>query len=233
MACYRPKFKRSQHNHVDELLAANIKPCDEKCERNKAAVFHVACASFAIHTLKTAFMSPAFLHATEYSFNPANEASRFRRIQMLLVNKFRGMEPRLTIEIWAKIAGYLVPRAAIVSQSSFSGILVPRPTDTETSRVATGFRGAHTINIEGGLWADYINIEGRRYINRLSTRAIPGMTRLFIPSQRYEWPRFLYVMEDHLGIRQINFDSWRFPVYSTYPLPRQRLGERWSQFPRA
>ncbi len=131
-------------------------------------------------------MSPTFLHATEYSFNPANEASRFRRIQMILVSKFRGMEPRLTIEIWAKIAGYLVPRAAIVSLSrlsSLAAIPVPRRADTETSRVATGFRGTHTINVEGGLWADYINMEGRRYINRLSMQEDPDMkiTKLFHP----------------------------------------------------
>lgn len=69
---------------------------------------------------------------------------------------------------------------------------------------------ACTIEPLKSVWADYFCIDGVEYITRLSNTPKPGSRLLWdAPSKREK--NFLYISEDHVGVRQVINDSIDLP----------------------
>ncbi len=139
--------------------------------------------------------SSAFLHATEYSFDPApsDERRRRDRSQLLLGKRLCDIYGRLPLELWLQVAGELVRECAI-----------------STAQTLWQHRSSadRQVDIELGVWASYVCIDGVRYIadlsNAVDSRSSSAMILHVCKTSEIN---VVYSLEDHLGIRRLVFAS--------------------------
>lgn len=168
---------------------------DSSCKRGDFRVhcFHYDCYSFRLFQITSTFLA-----ATEYQFSPpiAEGSQRRRRIQHALATKLKfGFLKRLPEEICHMVAGSLVRECAIVNLQALAA-----STDSLISP-------SQTVDLSQDIYAQYIHIEGIRYIQALSnipSIKVKGRVQVF-KTQRGRVVRNIYIRYDHLGIRGIWF----------------------------
>ena len=162
-------------------------PCLDSCTHfdGQARGYHVNCLEFATAP------SGAFLFATEYLFEPtpSEEQSRFDRIQYLLANRLEVMCTKLPLELRLIIAKDLVRECANITTQE---LWCTRPSSDAK------------IDILLGVWAHYVYIDGIRYVARLTNKEEVNCTKILDASKASK-VRFMYVLQNHLGIRQVVF----------------------------
>lgn len=182
-------FPYDSVSHHDECLRSSFRACSNLCHHyyGKAPGYHVECLRFASPP------SCAFLRATEYTFEPMpfEDRRRFSRIQSLLGNRLERECARLPIEVRFMVAGELVRECAI---------------STVQELWHACYNSDGDIDISQGVWARYIHIDGVRYVASLSNMDGPGCAKLLDINIAAKIEVF-YVLEDHLGIRQLVFAS--------------------------
>lgn len=176
--------------HIDAGLDLFLRTCGPGCtsyERHtgdQILAFHAGCLAL------TSQPSGAFLHATEYSFEPdASEDERRRAWTLaLLTDRVSKMRLRLPMELRLLVAQNLVRECALVASQQAWQDRCSQDCD---------------VNISLEIWADYIYIEGLRYISYVSNQAIQTFTARRIWSAESLPAVVLHVLEDHLGIREL------------------------------
>ncbi|CAH0018845.1 unnamed protein product [Clonostachys rhizophaga] len=131
---------------------------------------------------------------------PASEDERRLRVStdMLcdLLRSTIGRDCKLPTEIWRMIAAHLSPEYAI------------------TSLWTAPYRGESTVVLSEDIWATHVWIDGAAYVSSLSRDPSPDAKQIFEADPRRESISF-YIMEDHLGIRQVHISSTPPAVYNS------------------
>ncbi|KAF5019171.1 hypothetical protein F66182_8821 [Fusarium sp. NRRL 66182] len=187
----------------DDELDIKLHTClvGECSLRTKATVcFHARC-----HEARFYSITPAFLAATCYTYNPSlsEERRRARYIQKALVCNLQQARlwPReLATELWTMVAGLLLEDcAAFTAQEQL------RKCDKAEE---------YTVDLTQPVYASYVKIDGRVYVRNLQNKArtdVKGGSRIMLlaPGKhaKENEGKDMFVAEDHLGIRQIIFAS--------------------------
>lgn len=127
------------------------------------------------------------LNATVSSYQPLEIDRERRRKHMvgLITAKIQAKYRKLPTEVWRMVAEHLVPFYAIAALLSLSEI-----------------ESCCEIDASAKAWATYVNIDGIQYVQTISNTPIPKGEVVWdtvTPGMR----DVLYLVEDHLGIRQV------------------------------
>lgn len=208
--------------YLDERLARRFRPCADAWahglttmtfQPSSGASSHFDSEAIGYHlgclTLAPFEPSLPFLRATEYSFEPCESEKRRRRdwIQRALAVKLMKTWARLPLEIWWAVARLLARECA---------------TSTITETWLAHRSSSCFIDVSSSLWARYILIEGVFYVADLSNSPSHGSGCIQIfDASKMPPADTLYVLDDHLGIRQILFarsdNPAKLPTLDTKP----------------
>jgi len=186
--------------HRDEQLRAELIACLAlDCNHSpsvfsKAIAYHAECFAFASSPL-----SAPFLDATRYTFHPMpwEHRRRHERTRQLLGARLGTMYPTLPAELCLVVAAHLVPSCAVSA--------------TEAVCLAPDRQAADCcVSTSEPVWASYVSLHGIRYVASLSNQPGPGFRKVFDVATM---PRAaaVYLLEDHLGVRQVVFSATNEP----------------------
>ncbi|KAH7236298.1 hypothetical protein BKA59DRAFT_549043 [Fusarium tricinctum] len=171
----------------DSKLLATFGRCKSNHRSCASIGYHVECSTVASsYGLK----KNDFSELVRYLYDPPIKEDKRRRewitnhLQQVLSREFA----ILPNEILFMVNKYLVRHYAIASL------------------LCASLPGSCTIEPLKSVWADYFCLDGVEYIANLSNSPKPGSRLLWdAPSKREK--NFLYISEDHLGVRQVINDS--------------------------
>ncbi|KAF5540123.1 hypothetical protein FNAPI_10580 [Fusarium napiforme] len=167
----------------DERLHATFRRCTSDHESCATIGYHVECSEIAS---SFGLDKRAFVQVARYSYEPTVQEDERRRewilnhLHQIMSKKFTNLPP----EILLMINKHLVLHYAIASLSHVS-----------RSRQCT-------IEPLKDVWATHFVLDGIEYIASVSNTPKPG-SRLLWRELRSREDNFLFISEDHLGIRQI------------------------------
>ncbi|RSL92063.1 hypothetical protein CEP52_014044 [Fusarium oligoseptatum] len=178
--------------HTDKDLGVLLRPCKPSCswcgqhDSGRVLGYHAGCLALC------SLPSGAFLHATEYSFEPdaSEEERRHRWTIALLADRMSKMHLPVPTELRFLIAQHLVPECATAAAQQAWHDRCSRDSDVDLSL---------------DIWAEYAYIDGIRYISYISNQAVETCTARQIQVAGGRPATALYVLEDHLGIRELVF----------------------------
>ena len=157
------------------------------------ACFHNKCHDFRLYAV-----SPKFLAATNYSFQPTILEQRRRRDRMLqiLAQRLKATWTKLLpAELCRMIAGFLIRECAVITAQALA----------DQNSMNNCF-----VDLSRDVYTRYVMIDGIRYIGSLrnsSRSAVEPGERLLLDAQIARNIRNIHIGEDHLGIRQVQFSS--------------------------
>lgn len=133
--------------------------------------------------------SPSLGRATEFSFEPtlSNERKRRLAIRGQLVEGLRYAYHMFSDDILNMIAGFLECEFAATTAAHLWLRRGSADCAVDTSR---------------SIWAGYVNVDGVRYLTSLSNKEGHRLECILGAHQRFN---AVYVLEDHVGIRRIEF----------------------------
>ncbi|KAI1821807.1 hypothetical protein F4861DRAFT_438964 [Xylaria intraflava] len=187
--CYRNLV-----DHRDPYLDLILLPCTLPCFHSHvmtdgmAASYHWSC--FA----ETPFPpSLSLVKATEYSFEPLERTQRQREIAISrkIRDRLSSEYGTLPLEIWSMVAEYLISEYTIIADQ-----------ECWLGRRSSSRR----LDISKGISARYVYIDGVRYIADLSNTHEASDDRI-LEDKTEPTIDTVYALEDHLGLRQILFDT--------------------------
>ncbi|KAF5649953.1 uncharacterized protein FTJAE_751 [Fusarium tjaetaba] len=173
----------SSDSFNDEKLHATFRRCTSDHESCATIGYHVECSKIAS---SFGLDKRAFVQVARYSYEPTIQEDERRRewilnhLHQIMSKKFTNLPP----EILLMVSQHLVLHYAIASLSHVS-----------RSRQCT-------IEPLKDVWATHFVLDGIEYIASLSNTPKPG-SRLLWRELRSQEENFLFISEDHLGIRQI------------------------------
>ncbi|KAI1500052.1 hypothetical protein F5X99DRAFT_430004 [Biscogniauxia marginata] len=190
-------FHRDTSFYDKKFFGAEVHMCcQNRCMFRTRSVdcFHSGCYTFRLFPV-----SPDFLAATEYSFQPPICEERRRRdlIQQNLVERLKQTQwPRnLPDELWLLTAQYLVRECAIVTVQELT--IQPRVCDS-------------VFDLSRDVYVQYVMFEGARYLKSIKNSGCAEAKQegqLLLDARRARTVQKVYIAEDHLGIRHIQFIS--------------------------
>lgn len=171
----------------------NLQGCHLKCshdeEGKQVPAYHVECLRYAPPLTKEA------LHATQYTYEPTSEdLRRASRIRDVAGRRLQMECPILPAEVCLLIAEDLGRECAAIATYELLKGRDLQALDSE-------------LNISLGVWARYTSIDGIRYVESLSNER-DSQSVLLLSAVKASATELLYVLEDHLGIRQVVFASY-------------------------
>ncbi|KAF4455325.1 hypothetical protein F53441_2340 [Fusarium austroafricanum] len=167
----------------DNNWYATFRRCTSDHDSCATNGYHVECSEIAS---KFGLGKKAFVQVAKYSYEPSVQEDERRRewisnhLHQLMSDKFANIPP----EILLMVNKYLFLYYTIASLSHVS-----QPDQC-------------TIEPLRDVWATHFNLDGVEYIASLSNSPQPG-SRLLWKAVEEQEESFLYISEDHLGIRQI------------------------------
>ncbi|KAI1207663.1 uncharacterized protein F4807DRAFT_434089 [Annulohypoxylon truncatum] len=186
-------------------LSITYTQCHRACRHHGengglAVACHSECIKFLPH------QSWKFSQALLYSFEPpfSQEKRRVAWLRSSLISNLK-MPCDLPYEIKSNIAQNLLREYAVVKARSCW-------VDAREFQKSTDL----CINPSKTVWARYIEFEGVKYIASITNEPSDGHETLFKPSSSSRVD-YVYISEDHLGIRQMVFSPSQAPTVP--PLP--------------
>jgi hypothetical protein len=179
----------------DKKLKVFFEHCRPMCDHTSRFIeglaigYHAECFGFA-----SSLPSPAFLHATGYRFEPMpwQDRQRYHRIKQLLAARLQLVCPALPVELRLMVARHLVRPCAVSTIEALWAVRQSFDCCVDTSK---------------SVWASYVHIDGIRYVAALSNE--PGLDfRRVLDADRVPRVGTVYILEDHLGIRQLVFAAF-------------------------
>ncbi|KAG8356227.1 hypothetical protein FVEN_g6110 [Fusarium venenatum] len=167
----------------DAKLFATFKRCESDHDACATTGYHVECSTIASNL---GLQKNDFIDAARYSYEPSSKEDE-RRHEWILNHLHQAISKKFTnlpTEILFMINKHLVLHYTIVSLSGLG-----RP-------------GRWTIEPLKDVWATHFSLNGIDYIASLSNTQRLGSQLLWKASNNRE-DHYLYISEDHLGIRQI------------------------------
>lgn len=188
----------------DERWRLCFRSCSPLCSHydGQSFGFHVECLAFARRFDMKFFK---MLNATVSSYQPLeiDRERRHKHMVDLVTSRIQAKYRKLPTELWRIVAEHLVPFYAITALLSLSNIKASSEIDTCVKA-----------------WATYVNIDGIRYIQTISNTPIPkGEVIWDAVSPRMR--DVLYLVEDHLGIRQVTTNP------GAPQFPSERIKSTW------
>ncbi|KAL1864061.1 hypothetical protein VTK73DRAFT_6190 [Phialemonium thermophilum] len=187
------EFCNTVISHYDQNLSSIFQLCSHLCSHYDGLVpgYHASCLAYA-----SCVPSRDSLRAIAYSYEPGPFEARKRRcrIRVLLAGKIKKV-CGLPGELCSLTADQLV-RASAISTAQ----------ELWQSRSSSGGE----FDISRGLWADYVNIDGVRYVANLFDKPSgTSSSTVLLRAEKAPSVQVLYVLEDHLGVRQLLFTTLR------------------------
>ncbi|CCT69754.1 uncharacterized protein FFB20_06031 [Fusarium fujikuroi] len=167
----------------DEKLHATFRRCTSDHESCATIGYHVECSEIAS---SFGLDKRAFVQVARYSYEPSVQQDERRRewilnhLHQIMSEKFASLPP----EILLMICKNLVLHYAIASLSHVSRSI------------------QCTIEPLKDVWATHFDLDGIEYTTSLSNMPKPGSSLLWREVEGQQ-ENYLFISEDHLGIRQI------------------------------
>ncbi|KAI1103613.1 hypothetical protein F4804DRAFT_352833 [Jackrogersella minutella] len=205
-----------QHSNDEKLVgatftqgtvvrAANGRLCicgRETCHNRTEEIhcFHDDCYKFARRNFGTFDISPVFEAVSRFNFHPPLSGElnkqRDKRLEALIVRNIK-KEPwpkHFPNELWLMIARYLLRECAM--STALQQAITPPSHDS-------------FINLSRDVYAQYVMFDGTFYLKGLENSDSPvgGAKLLSQGNKGRSKVRKIYIVEDHLGIRNIEFLS--------------------------
>lgn len=195
----------------DPVLRIKFHMCSPACGYGDFHVpfFHRRCFEFTLNLI-----TPNFLAATEYNFQPPSYDSRRRHdlIRSLLLPK---LPVRLPHEILAMVAEFLVHECAVVT--------------AQEQMLQDASPSESLVDLTRNVYAEYHKFDGVYYIKSLrNSGSKKGKNKLLLLDvQKKGTVCKVFVAEDHLGIRSV-----QFAPSNTTSMPRPIPGAWWKDISR-
>ncbi|KAI8655416.1 hypothetical protein NCS55_01193600 [Fusarium keratoplasticum] len=125
--------------------------------------------------------------------------------------------PILPAEVCLPITEELVRECAVTAIHELLQGRSPQALDSE-------------LNLSLGVWARYISVDGIRYVESLSNTG-DSQSVLLLGAEKTSAPELLYVLEDHLGIRQVVFASYEHAIKLSDLLCKPKTDAWWRTIP--
>lgn len=125
--------------------------------------------------------------------------------------------PILPAEVCLPITEELVRECAVTAIHELLQGRSPQALDSE-------------LNLSLGVWARYISVDGIRYVESLSNTG-DSQSVLLLGAEKTSAPELLYVLEDHLGIRQVVFASYEHAIKLSALLCKPKTDAWWRTIP--
>ncbi|KAF5620912.1 hypothetical protein F52700_11070 [Fusarium sp. NRRL 52700] len=167
----------------DEKLHATFRRCTSDHESCATIAYHVECSKIAS---SFGLDKRAFVQVARNSYEPSVQEDERRRewilnhLHQIMSEKFTNLPP----EILMMMSKHLVLHYAIASLSHASR------------------SSQYTIEPLKDVWATHFDLDGIEYIASLSNTPKPGSRLLWREVEDQE-EKYLFISEDHLGIRQM------------------------------
>ncbi|KAL6879171.1 hypothetical protein J3F83DRAFT_725345 [Trichoderma novae-zelandiae] len=135
-----------------------------------------------------------FVEAMKYRRQPTLLQKEVRRQQLMgrlsteLLTHFALQGTHLPLELWHKIAEHMLPHYAAANARS----LWKRPKPTP-------------VHLAKDIWCEYVELEGIRYVARLSNTPFVGWELIYRPSG--ETIQYIFTGENHLGVMRVLFST--------------------------
>ncbi|KAI8656295.1 hypothetical protein NCS56_01232900 [Fusarium sp. Ph1] len=184
-----PGFPFGRNAHFERDLHMVLQGYHLKCsheeEGEQLPAYHVECLRYAPPLTKEG------LRATKYTYEPttSEDPRRASRIRDVAGRRLQMECPILPAEVCLLITEELVRECAA---TTIHELLQGRNLQALDSE----------LNISLGVWARYTSIDGIHYVESLSNTG-DSQSVLLLGADRASAPELLYVLEDHLGIRQV------------------------------
>ncbi|KAF4955359.1 hypothetical protein FGADI_4603 [Fusarium gaditjirri] len=176
----------------DNKLHATFRRCTSDHESCATIGYHVECSDIAA---SFGLDKRAFVQVARYSYEPSVDEDERRRewilnhLHRIMSEKFTNLPP----EILLMVNKHLVLHYAIASLSHVS----------QSSQC--------TIEPSKDVWATHVDLDGIKYVASLSNTPKPG-SRLLWKEFEGQGEKYLFISEDHLGIRKIVNDPGAFAM---------------------
>ncbi|RSL44389.1 hypothetical protein CEP54_014708 [Fusarium duplospermum] len=209
-------FPFQHHAQFEKLLNVSLQGCHLTCpheEGDQLPAYHVECLEYAPPLTKEK------LRATEYAYEPttSEDPRRASRIQNLAARRLQIDCPFLPAEVCLLITKELAREcAAIATHEMLQGRSL-QALDCE-------------LDVSMPVWARYTSIDGIRYVESLSNTG-DSHSVLLLGADRAPRTEFLYVLEDHLGIRQVVFASFEHALKLSAFLSKPKNDAWWQTVP--
>ncbi|KAJ4183009.1 hypothetical protein NW767_013689 [Fusarium falciforme] len=211
-----PSFHFGRNPHFERGLRLVLRGCHLTCsheEDDQLPAYHVECLKYAPPLTKEG------LRATKYTYEPttSEDPRRASRIRDVAGRRLQMECPILPAEVCLLITEELVREcAATVTHELLQGCSL-QALNSE-------------LNISLGVWARYTCIDGIRYVESLSNTG-DSQSVLLLGADKASAPELLYVLEDHLGIRQVVFASYEHSLKLSALLCRPKTDAWWRTIP--
>ncbi|KAM6516568.1 hypothetical protein FALCPG4_014750 [Fusarium falciforme] len=211
-----PSFHFGRNPHFERGLRLVLRGCHLTCsheEDDQLPAYHVECLKYAPPLTKEG------LHATKYTYEPttSEDPRRASRIRDVAGRRLQMECPILPAEVCLLITEELVRECAATATDELLQGCSLQALNSE-------------LNISLGVWARYTCIDGIRYVESLSNTG-DSQSVLLLGADKASAPELLYVLEDHLGIRQVVFASYEHSLKLSALLCRPKTDAWWRTIP--
>ncbi|KAK0672687.1 hypothetical protein QBC41DRAFT_313154 [Cercophora samala] len=188
-------FTNNEHSVEDvPRLKEEFRPCPPACAHDQSYLkgcvpgYHAGCFNYA--------GNPRYdlLSVTAFSFEPMPSYSieREKRMAQLLATKIGSLWCRLPRELCLLISEFVVREYTIATLQGLYTVRHKLYDDLDPSQ---------------SIWVRYIDIGGYKYVCELSNRRCGRHSQMLHDPETAPHPIILYVLEDHLGVRDLLFQS--------------------------
>ncbi|RTE83633.1 hypothetical protein BHE90_001821 [Fusarium euwallaceae] len=209
-------FPSKHHAHLEEISNVDLQGCHLTCpheEGDQLPAYHAECLRYAPPLTKEG------LRATQYAYEPttSEDLRRALRIQNLAARRLQIDCPFLPAEVCLFITKEL---ARVCAATTTHEMLQGR------SLQALDYE----LDVSKPVWARYTSIDGIRYIESLSNTR-DSQSVLLLGANRAPRTEFIYVLEDHLGIRQVVFATFEHALKLSAFLSKPKNDAWWQTVP--
>ncbi|KAI0600428.1 hypothetical protein F4775DRAFT_545845 [Biscogniauxia sp. FL1348] len=182
----------------DSTLGLKICPCQNPCSHSWGIVngYHPECIALGEHMPRETFEWS--LRVTEYSFEPL-ESEQSRRQSYLPIVK----DASLAVLCVAK--GLPEELRSTINKLLDCRDWAIRPMVIPPKQVSPP--NTFDIDISLGIWAQHVLLDGIRYISALSNTEKNNARICVLAADKAQDVDTLYVLHDHLGVRQMRFTA--------------------------
>ncbi|KAI5917038.1 hypothetical protein F4810DRAFT_698247 [Camillea tinctor] len=185
----------------DETLGLKLRPCDGLCSHSQGLLngYHPECAAYIKHMSRETF--EWFLRVTKYSFEPReSEIPRRQNYIRRYIETLIQVTLRPIFDIPKEVCSII--RKNLDHR--------PYAIKTTVDQLKSGISRLNPelssrIDIESGLWVQYVVLDHHHYISALGNTRNVETSSCVLAADKAKRVDTLYVLHDHLGVRQMKF----------------------------
>ncbi|KAI1484329.1 hypothetical protein F5X96DRAFT_683678 [Biscogniauxia mediterranea] len=200
----------------DSTLGLRIRPCHNPCSHLWGIVngYHPECIALGEHMPRETFEWS--LRVTEYSFEPL-ESEQSRRQSYLTIVKDASLAVLCVAKGLPEELRSMIDKLLDCRHWAIRPMVIP-PKQVSPPNISD-------IDISLGIWAQHVLLDGIRYISALSNTEKDDARICVLAADKARDVDTLYVLHDHLGVRQMRFTAPGYDIES--PGSNGSMGRTW------